>query len=619
MRERRSSGVDIPSPLHIIKKGKSMQVLRTSPRKISNESLDSGPEQPLTVVKSRKSQRRANGKNNQSNINNTVSGQDLKKKSRNVTSNTVSSETSDLITPKPRKFPVYRRSSSLQVGRPVSPTFLTKLRSLSNRKGLYSKPTRHGHGSRVSSDTSDELIFKSSDECIASSPYDQSSYSGYSEQPSFTNQSERYRIGSGRTLVDAHTSDFTPDPYMLVPHVSITPESRTLDDGQSYIWTAIEVSGQLFHPRVGNSTYGSAYPSASQAPFLPAHHCDPDLSRYGYLYDTRIDILPTAEGSIIDLIGDTSIRTISPGTSLLILACVRLGTSKAQKSRVSKGGADNLLEDLELELGNVQAEYIHVRVHYCHSGFPAFGNTLTEDGMTSYQTRLETTATGIIKRHNPTSAWSPRHTPISNPLFIIIASHWGPARANEVMYRIMSNRFNPRVMASRMSNSADGTETLIKTPDRTGNVLPIPQRQASLARLSPEKVQDPARKIWTELRRTSSGNRPAFHVSKANRLPAATTFVDVPHPGPVIRSESTRPGSKVEVQRQRELIRETAVHNRRSIGTDSLKSLVPSAAGSTPEGKENSASGSPSPLGKTEGHLEGRKREGRWSLGGWWN
>ncbi|KAI0899705.1 hypothetical protein F4806DRAFT_505898 [Annulohypoxylon nitens] len=618
MRERQSSSTDIPSPLRVIKKGKSMQVLR-SPRIISNESLESGPDQPLTVVKNRKSQRKVNIKKIQGDVDGSISGHSSRAQSRDVSRNSVSSDVWDPITPKPRKLPACRRSSSLQVGRSLSPGLLTKLRSLSTRRGTSSKTTRR-RDSRVLCGSSDESIFKSSDEPMTTASWEQSSVSGFSELPPY-DEFPTHRLCSGNTLVNTQTSDFAPDPYMLIPHISITPESKTLDDGQSRVWTAIEISGQLFHPRVSNSSYDSEYSTTDQAPFLPAHHGDTGLSRYGYLYNVKVDIFPATEGSVIDLIGDTLIRTISPGSSLLIMACIQPGTSKSQKSRTSKQNSDNLIADLELELGDSRTRYVHVRVKYCHSGFPAFKNTLLEDGVINYQTRLETTATGTIKRYNTASAWSPRQTRISNPLFAIIASHWGPARASEVMHKIMSSRYNAYKI-SRWSDMGfpriDGIDNTIKL-DRTGRAPPVPQRQASLRQLPPEKTPDPARKIWTELRRTSSGNRPAFHVSKANRLPAATTFVDAPNPDSTSRPESTRPESKSEVLRQRELIRETAVRNRRSIGADSLKSLVPSVVGSTPEGKENSVSpGSPSPSSGRGLHFDGRKREGRWSLGSWW-
>ncbi|KAI0840927.1 hypothetical protein F5Y06DRAFT_233418 [Hypoxylon sp. FL0890] len=616
MREHQSSNADIPSPLHIIKRGKSMQVLRSSPRKFSSESVDNGPNQPLTVVKRRKSHGRKSTRKSQTAVNEPIPSQDFEERLRSATVNSASSITWDPVTPKPRKVPVSHRSSSLQVGRSLSPTFLTKLRSLSNRRAsLSSKPIRPRSNSRVSSNFSDDSVFKSSDVCETTDSWSQSTKPDYPGPSSYLSEFEPRSFDSQPSEVDIQIpNNSIPDPYMLIPHISITPESRSLNDGQSSIWTAIEISGQLFRPRVGNPCYDSTHPGVAQTPFLPAHHCDASLSGYGYLYNIRVDILPTVEGSIIDLIGDTTIRIINPGSSLLILACIRLGASNAQKYRATGHDPDNLIADLEFELGNVQTEYVYVRLNYCHSGFPAFRNALIEDSISSNQTRLETTATGTITRLSPTSTWSPRPIPTSNPLFTIIASHWGPARANEVMSRITPNQNKRRKIAkwTGMDVAQIGrNEDTIKAPERTGTAPPIPQRQASLKRLSP----DPARKIWTELRRTSSGNRPAFHVSKANRLPAATTFVDAPSPP---RTESARPETRADVQRQRELIRETAVRNKRSIGADSLKSLVPSIAEMSIEGKENSSPVSPSPPGRQDMRYDGRKREGRWSLGNWW-
>ncbi|KAI1409665.1 hypothetical protein F5Y13DRAFT_203317 [Hypoxylon sp. FL1857] len=618
MLERQSSNADIPSPLRVIKRGKSMQVLHSSPRKFSSGSVDHDPNRALTVVKRRKSHGRTTARNNQTSANQPVPGLGFEERSRSATVNSASSISWDPVTPKPRKVHASRRSSSFHVGRPPSPTFLTKLRSLSSRRtSLSLKPAHRRCSSRIPSNASDDSTFKSSEGCETTDSWDQSTKCGQSEEPpSFINDFETHSFDN-QPFLDTQTPESSiPDPYMLIPHISITPESRSLTDGQSSIWAAIEISGQLSHPRVSDSSYSSAHPSAAH-PFLPTHHCDANLSGYGYLYDVRVDILPTAEGSVIDLIGDATIRTISPGSSLLILAHIRLGPSNAQKHRASRRDPDNLIADLELQLGNVQTEYVHIRINYCHSGFPVFRNTFTEDGISASQTRLETTTTGIIKRLSPTSTWSPKPTTTSNPLFAIIASHWGPARANELMSRITQNRHNPRRAANWAGVGAAQpyrAEDTIRAPDRTGTAPPIPQRQASLKRLSP----DPARKIWTELRQTSSGNRPAFHVSKANRLPAATTFVDAPSPPPIIRPESARPEPRSEVQLQRELIRETAVRNKRSIGADSLKSLVPSVKEMSVEGKENSSPVSPSPPGRQEMRFDGRKREGRWSLGNWW-
>ncbi|KAK6957781.1 hypothetical protein Daesc_000570 [Daldinia eschscholtzii] len=559
MEDSPSSGMDIPSPLHIIKRGKSMQVLRCTPRKISNESADD-PDQPLTIVKNRKYQGKSIIRKNSTRVDEVVLSRSFRNQSGGVTANTASSKAWDPITPKPIDAPVSRRSSSLQAGRPTSPTFLSRLRSLSNRKTLPSRATYYQHNSQVPSSSSDESILKSSNEYTTASSWARSSNSDYSVPSTHRNEFEVNRF-DGQSFTNTQGPDnISPDSYILVPYISITPEAKSLEDGRSNVWATIEISGRLFQPRVENSTFDT-----DQAPFMPVHHCDIGLSRHD---------------------------------------------------------PDSLIADLENQLGSARTEYLQVRVHYCHSGFPSFGGIPTDNdtggSVSTYETRLETVATGTIQQYASTSAWSPRPTSPINPLFPIIASYWGPVRANEIMQRIIPNRPSSRRAARWMRiGQHDRTGDILQEPNRAGTAPPIPQRQASLKRLSPERISDPARQIWTELRRTSSGNRPAFHVSKANRLPAATTFVGAPNPDATIRPGSTRPESRSEVQRQREVIRETAVRNRRSIGANSLKSLVPSVVDTDP-GSRDGTPGSPSPPNKQETQTDKRKRDGRWSLGGWW-
>ncbi|KAI0171866.1 hypothetical protein GGR52DRAFT_445065 [Hypoxylon sp. FL1284] len=613
MPEGQPSGVDLPSPLRVIKRGKSMQVL--SPRKISIDSLDDGPDQPLTVVKSRKS--KASVVKNESSNNDLGPAHDESSKENqpDTVRKTSSCLPWDPITPKPRKIPTSRRSSSMQVGRPLSPTFLSRLRSLSTRRSSSSKTTRRNTSATLS-ESSDESIFKLSDESAAApESWDPTSTLINPAPLSYLDEFEASSFDSDSFMSSQRPDVGIYDPYMLVPRISITPEAKASSDGQSSIWMAIEISGQLSHPRVGNSTHNGG---AAQAPFIPAHHCDPGLSRYGYLYNIRVDILPTVGNSVVDVIGDTTFSTISPGSSLLVIACIRLGTWKGYQPRPSKRNSDSLMSDIEFQLGNAKLDYAQVRLGYCHSGFPASQEAPIDGDTSTCHTRLETVTTGTVSRHDPVSAWSPQPAPPSNPLFAIVASHWGPTRANEVMHRITSSRPSRRRPGNWTSAvQADRNEDGLRPP---GTAPPIPGRYGSLRRLSPRKVADPARKIWTELRQTSSDSRPASRAGKATRVPAgAVAFADAPRPPPRYESMA-RPESRLEVHRQREAIREAAVRNKRSIGADSLKSLVPSIPDADHGCKENYAPDCLSPpSGKEDdGHFDGRRREGRWSLGSWW-
>ncbi|RYP32364.1 hypothetical protein DL767_005229 [Monosporascus sp. MG133] len=413
----------------------------------------------------------------------------------------------------------------------------------------------------------------------------------------------------------AHSSDDgTHDPYLLVPDISITPEARTLKDVQSSMWVAIEISGQLSKPSVPDDVHGMQ----DLNNFMPVHHGGGGLSRYGYLYDIKIEVLPTAHSSVIDIIDD-GIRMISPGSSLLILAYVDVDASKPpQASGKHKHEPDDLIADLEFQLGSVKTEYIQVRLSYCHSGFPMLEDVSTTSGISSRRSRIETTAVGVVKRHNTTSIWSPRPTPASNALFPIIASHWGPGRAHDVMNKIMARRSSPRRIPksnSRGMTNVRASENSPQIPVRTdkGAAIRVPQRKASLEnqqQSTPDDAMDPARKIWTEMRRKTSGRATAsLRVSKDRRLPGLSADLE-PGPGP----EMPPLYSQGEVERRRQQIRDMALRNKRSIGADSLRSLVPSLA----EFHLDSNGKPDDVIRGEETHSVGRKAEGRWNIGGWW-
>jgi hypothetical protein len=175
---------------------------------------------------------------------------------------------------------------------------------------------------------------------------------------------------------------------------------------------------------------------------------------------------------------------------------------------------------LEYELGNVTAEYVKVRLTYCHSGFPSLPAASKSGGVSSCQTRLETTATGVIKRYNPTSPWAVDEVApaVSRTLFEVMTSHWGPVRANETMSRIMASRSRPRKEAS-VINLGDGVYDLPTRPERTGAALPlnVPRRTASLR--------------MTKGGRTSSISRPRHHASRVSRVPGSSTDSSLPRPG----------------------------------------------------------------------------------------
>ncbi|KAK3379947.1 hypothetical protein B0T24DRAFT_176105 [Lasiosphaeria ovina] len=232
---------------------------------------------------------------------------------------------------------------------------------------------------------------------------------------------------------DASGGAAPPDPFVLVPRIVVTPESKALDDGVTGLWAAVQLSTQVCpanapDPMRQKTDYGwglgrslGLCPSAS------------DVFQYGCLHDVSVQVLPTSNTAVIEVLDDSACakNTLYPGSRLLVVAHVRL-LSTSLSSYNTRGHArqssDDLIKDLEYQLGSTTVEYLQVRVTYRHSGFPqqhgppSLYNTAV-DRVVGVQTTMETTAVAVIKRHNSSSPWSPRSAPQPNPLFEIIASH----------------------------------------------------------------------------------------------------------------------------------------------------------------------------------------------------
>ncbi|KAK8127616.1 hypothetical protein PG984_008724 [Apiospora sp. TS-2023a] len=159
----------------------------------------------------------------------------------------------DPITPKPKSSMLSRRASSYQILR-STPKLLTKLRSFSNGRALSSKATcRHydmrerdlSHSSSYGSPLVSRTSFLSEPPGSRSNSSTEASYDpepflplGYDGIYGEQIQSGGTRQPSGGSLSSVQVSDGSStiqDPYLLVPHVAITPEAKTLDDGRTMV------------------------------------------------------------------------------------------------------------------------------------------------------------------------------------------------------------------------------------------------------------------------------------------------------------------------------------------------------------------------------------------------
>ncbi|KAI0022684.1 hypothetical protein F4780DRAFT_162040 [Xylariomycetidae sp. FL0641] len=624
-----SGKAGVPSPLHIRKKAKKTEAVDQKARKTSDASLSSSLDRPLTVIKKRSKRNvMPRGKEN------IFSGiQPLTEIHRSSTPLEAGASKTGISPDSGAPWAAVTPRRAIDNRQPLGPKNSLRRRTLSPSKlpsGLrWLSSTKTPSTKALGRQQREQegfagLTNASSSESLYSQPRHRPwEYSKESSLGQIFNAADTGsfvpRIPSNSLASSTSTDGVEVDPYLLSPRISMTPERRTLGDGPSSVWVAIEVFGHLSRPSIEPVLDASpASDIGNQS--MSVHHGGAGLSRYGYLYEVRVDVSPTAQSSIIDLIDDHTMR-ITPGSGLLILAHVRVeATTGLQPKAVPTPEPNDLIADLEYQLGNVTTDYLRVRVKYCHSGFPATKSTTQADGISTCQTRLETIATGAIRRSSSTSAWSPRPGPAASALLDIMASHWGPVRANEVFHKVITQKPSPRKRKS--AGHVGLISSLYKDsaalpPPRTGTapLVQVPQRRASLQRSSsPEEPgSDPARKIWTEMRRTSSGARPSFHVGKVNRSPAATTYA-VSHQ----ESRAELRDTKAKVERQRALIRDTALRNKRSIGADSLKSLVPSMEDMSIGEKDRSQGHiSGNATKRPDTHFDGRKRDGRWSLG-WW-
>ncbi|KAK3990088.1 hypothetical protein QBC44DRAFT_395267 [Cladorrhinum sp. PSN332] len=239
-----------------------------------------------------------------------------------------------------------------------------------------------------------------------------------------------------------------PEPSVLVPRIVVTPENKALDEGTLTLWATVQISTQISRasaPEPDRRDDACGWAQGRNRELSP-----PDVFGYGCLYDVSVEILPASKSVIVELVDDKACAksTLYPGSRLLLVAHVRLLPAAVPRSRNHqfRQSSDDLMEDLEFHLGSTMTEYLQVRMTYRHSGFPqqplrTANKMAAHDGIASTQTTIQTTAVAVIKRHNSSSPWSPRpRAPLPNPLFEIIASHWGVQTASEVMQRILSSR-----------------------------------------------------------------------------------------------------------------------------------------------------------------------------------
>lgn len=307
--------------------------------------------------------------------------------------------------------------------------------------------------------------------------------------------------------------------------------------------------------------------------------------------------LIAGQGCVIsEIVGSLyELKTVHLHETHLILVKVRLPSIlnpsmiKAADHSDSRN-SEELFADLEHQLGDNFTSYLTVRLTYQHTAFTHEPDPFKSDNGVSVQTTtLRTQAMAYIKRQTSNSAWACKPRVVSqNPLVSLVETHYSPRRAREAIHRICNDRLPPatRRMYPRSEGASD--ETVRPSHVNNDGSPKQPSKQRS------DSDIDPARKIWTEMRKTSRGQQRHHHrrsISQGTYSPSGKNLT----PGYV----ST--GNLVDDQRNR--IRQQALRNKRSVGADTLRSIAPSL------GK-----------GKGGGSVAGSLGLGRnWGWGGsWW-
>ncbi|KAG8425319.1 hypothetical protein J3458_002032 [Metarhizium acridum] len=230
--------------------------------------------------------------------------------------------------------------------------------------------------------------------------------------------------------------------YILSPRIVAIPQQLELDGSESSVWVAVEVSGKL--SQISSSKILA--PNETQNDIVAGVYVNHKLDRFfdfGCLYDLTVEVSAVPGTAILEVVQEQSWpTTIYAGTSVLIVVHVQLHTA-TRRSEIghARSRSNELMEELELQLGNIQTQLMNIRVSYHHSAFPEIINEkVPQSGLCHLQSRMETTATTAITQKSGGSLWSPRSKAPQNSLFPLMVQHWGDEKAISTQRRITDSQ-----------------------------------------------------------------------------------------------------------------------------------------------------------------------------------
>ncbi|RCI09566.1 hypothetical protein L249_4049 [Ophiocordyceps polyrhachis-furcata BCC 54312] len=246
-------------------------------------------------------------------------------------------------------------------------------------------------------------------------------------------------------------------PSVLCPCIAVSSEAVGEGRSCSSIWAAVEVSGRLSsipssrsssnhssnrasfiaHPLGESLLASSSVPSNQRRP--PRLRSRDRFFEYGCLYDLTVDIEPTPGWTMVQTIQEQAfptkkranikVSTIYAGSSLLLVVHVQRKTQgrrrrQQQQQQHARQNSDDLMEDLELQLGT--SVFMNVRVRYSHSAFPEHHNKA--EGVLGMRSRMETTAAASLSRpcqEATSTGHDNNHHHHHHHLLSLVQRHWG--------------------------------------------------------------------------------------------------------------------------------------------------------------------------------------------------
>ena len=341
----------------------------------------------------------------------------------------------------------------------------------------------------------------------------------------------------------------------------------------------------------------------------------------------RIDLHPGRGCTVLEIVGNLhESKTVRANESHLILAKLRLGKSEAFVRTELEDTPDELIADLQDQLGETLFSYLTVRLTYKHSAFQNHkGSTPFPDGLNLHTSRIETEATASINRRNSASARSPptpegaERLAVLNPLRHLIELHLVPEKARQVLNKINDERYRPHTSIAtsigKWNAEAACTSVLADVPPASSpapddinhqKLLPEPEPAENVLMRSQtmnsnraiEEV-DPARIIWNQMRLTSRGGRgrvgrksmSADHYWSVEEEITPTRAISGNMPTTICSSRKEQEYCHTVVDQERNRIMDVALRNKRSVGTETLRSIAPSVARSIVKSKVGTVSG----------------------------